>query len=460
MLGQSVISRAVVVAAGPFAPGHLGELTQFVPFELVDDVLERTRRMQRRVRDLPARVVVYFLLAMCLFDQDGYQGVWARMIAGLAGHRVAGPTSSALRQARRRVGVAPLSALFAVLCGPVAARSTPGVWWGRWRLIAFDGTTVAVPDSKPNRAVFGKHSSQHGAAGYPLVRLVTFVECGTRALLGAVFGATATGESRYALQLMGCLTPQMLVLADRGLSGNDLLQAIDGTHAQWLIRINTSRRLPVLRHYRDGSYLSMIAGLRARIVAATLTVTTADGQSHTEQWLLATSLLDPAAYPAMALVTCYHQRWDIESSYLELKQTILSGRILRSESPTGLAQEIWALLIVYQILRTAIVHGVESTPGIDPDRASFTTALHTARDQVILATAVITTNVVDLAGQIGRAVLANLMPDRRQRTSPRTVKRPLSRYAYKKPGASTLTGKITISVKISPTASLTTSPEP
>jgi hypothetical protein len=451
LLVQSVISRAVV-AAGAFAPGHLGELTQFVPFELVDDVLAQTRRVQRRVRDLPARVVVYFLLAMCLFDRDGYEGVWARMVAGLAGYRVAAPTGSALRQARRRLGVAPLAALFDVLRGPVAARSTPGVWWGRWRLVAFDGTTVAVPDSAANRAVFGKHSSQHGTAGYPLMRLVTFVECGTRALLGAVFGPTATGESKYALTLMGCLTPQMLVLADQGLSGKDLLQAIDRTGAQWLIRITTRRRLPVLRHYGDGSYLTMIAGLRARIVAATLTVTAADGRTHTGQWLLATSLLNPAAYPATALVTCYHQRWEIESSYLELKQTILSGRVLRSHTPTGLTQEVWALLIVYQILRTAIVHGVETTPGIDPDRASFTTALHTARDQITLAAAIITTTVVDLAGQIGRAVLANLLPDRRHRTRPRTVKRPLSRYAYKKPGASTLTGTITINVKINPPA--------
>ena len=134
----------VTVAAGPFAPGHLGELTQVVPFDLVDEVLTQTKSTQARVRDLPSRVVVYLLLAAGLFAEAGYQQVWARLVAGLDGVPVAMPTSSALAQARRRVGAGPLAALFGLLAGPAAG----SVRWRGLLVCAIDGTTMSVPDSR------------------------------------------------------------------------------------------------------------------------------------------------------------------------------------------------------------------------------------------------------------------------------------------------------------------------
>ncbi|SDY99599.1 Insertion element 4 transposase N-terminal [Modestobacter sp. DSM 44400] len=145
--GSGRVVREVTVAGGRFAPGHLGELTQVVPFEMVDAALVETGAVQTRVRELPSRVVIYLLLAACLFAECGYCGVWARMVAGLHGLAVAAPTAGALAQARRRVGAAPLRALFGLLRGPAAGPATQGVWW-RGRLVcAIDGTTMCCPDT-------------------------------------------------------------------------------------------------------------------------------------------------------------------------------------------------------------------------------------------------------------------------------------------------------------------------
>jgi hypothetical protein len=143
---------------------------------------------------------------------------------------------------------------------------------------------------------------------------------------------------------------------------------------------------------------------------------------------LITTLTDPGRYPAADLAVLYHERWETETAYLELKSTILGGRVLRARTPDGIEQEIYALLVTYQALRTAIADAASTVPGTDPGRASFTIALNAARDQVILAAGVIAGTPADLAGKIGRLVLAALMTARRLRISPRVVKRALSRY--------------------------------
>ena len=163
---------------------------------------------------------------------------------------------------------------------------------------------------------------------------------------------------------------------------------------------------------------------------------------------LATTLLDPNLHPAFELVRLYHERWEVESAYFEIKKTMLGRRVLRARTPAGIAQEVYALLAVYQIIRIAIADATGSAPGTDPDRASFTIALETARDQVIQAANVIAGTVIDLVGTIGRRVLDNLMPDRRLRLSPRAVKRPLSRYAYKSLKIDRRSYKATLSIDI------------
>jgi hypothetical protein len=444
---QSVITRTVTVAPGRFAPGHLGELTQQVPFEMVDAALTQTGRVQARIRDLPARVVVYLLLAGCLFAELGYGQVWQRLCAGLDGLPLATPTASALTQARRRLGPAPLRALFDLLCGPAPTAATGGVRVGGLLVCAIDGTTMSVADTPANCGVYTKQPGHHGGSGYPLLRLVALVACGTRSLIAVVFGPTSSGETTMTARLVDHLHSGMLVLCDRNLTTAALTRQIATSGAHLLGRCKADRKLPLLGRLPDGSWLSLLGGVQVRVVDAEITIATRAGRA-TSSYRLATTLLDAGGWPAAALVALYHQRWEIETAYLELKSTILGGRVLRARTPAGVDQEVYALLVCYQLLRLAMADATSTQPGIDPDRASFTIALHTARDQLIQAAGVIATTTIDLVGKIGHALLDNLLADRRLRVSPRIVKRAISKYNARGPTINRTSYKATLSIDI------------
>jgi hypothetical protein len=416
---------------GVFAPGHLGDLTRHLPVELVDAVVDDTRTVQRRVRRLPSRVGVYFVLALALFPSLGYLRVWDKLTAGLPERPR--PSERALRELRRRLGPAPLKAVFEIVAGPLAQPKTPGVCYRRWRTVAFDGcSSIKAPDHERNRSWLGRIATASGWAGYPMLRLMALCETGTRGLLGAVFGPTSEYETTYAQRLLPLLTSRMLLLADRGFDSNAFLQQIADTQAQFLIRLNHRRRPGVLAVLPDGSYLTRLGNLRVRVLDARITVTTSGGSRVSDHYRLATTLLDHRQDPASVLVRLYHERWEVESAFYALRHTLLDGLVLRSQDPSGLTQELWAQLTVYQLLRMAMVEAAESRPGTDPDRAGFTIALETARDHVILATG--RDDIAGTAvGAIGRAVLAGLLPPRRSRISCRRVKAPISRY-HSRPG--------------------------
>jgi hypothetical protein len=452
---SATITHAVTAAAGVFAPGHVGELTQYLPFEVVDDVLEQTRTVQRRVRDLPSRTGVYFLLALGMFPRLGYARVWEKLTAGLAGMAVPCPSEKALRDLRRRLGPAPMKALFEVVAGPLAQPHTPGVRFAGLRTVAFDGlNSLKVPDTDRNRSWMGRIRYRMGFAGYPTLRLMTLAETGTRGLIGAAIGSAADrDEASLARRLLPLLRPGMLVLLDRGFDANVFLAEIDGTGAMLLARSKATRNPPVLEHLPDGSYLSDLDGLAVRIIEADLTLTGADGSSTRDGYRLITTLLDCRRYPAAAVTRLYHERWEIESAYLALRHTLLNGHVLRSGDRAGLEQETWALLTLYQLLRMAMVTAVETRPGTDPDRASFTTALETARDQLTAARGICPDGPADLPGAIGRAVLATLLPARRSRYSARKVKCATSRYLNRdngRPAASTAVTAIDIAIRTPP----------
>ena len=414
-----------------FAPGHLGELTRIVPFEMVDAALAETGSVQQRLRLLPSRVVVYLLLAAGLFTEVGWSQVWSRLCAGLDGLAVACPTPSALAAARTRLGVAPLRALFDLLRGPetgCARRSgRAGVFW-RGRLVtAVDGTIVCCPDTAANLTAFRKGGSSHGTTtGYPMVRVLALVACGTRTIIDAVFGSDRTGELGYAHHLLASTRSGMIVLADRNFAAAAWINALAATGADVLVRVKNHRRLPVCRTLPDGSFVSRIGRVELRVITARVAITTSDS-ARTETYRLVTTVLDPAV-PAVEIVGLYHERWEIETCFAELKSTSLGGRVLRSRTPTGVTQEIYALLITYQALRIAISDTTLARPEVDPDRGSFTVARHAARDQLVTAAGVIADTVIDLVGAIGAHVLEKLLPARRIRTNPRVVKRAISKY--------------------------------
>nr|WP_198035414.1 IS4 family transposase [Streptacidiphilus rugosus] len=436
----------MAVAEGVFAPGHLGELTQIVPFEMVDEVLAECGAVQQRLRKLLARVVVYLLLAAALFEECGYPAVWSKLTGALDAVPIPRITATALWHARTRLGVRPLRALFNLLRGPASAIRTTGARWAGLLVVAIDGTSLDVPDAPATRARLGKGSNQYTTADYPQILLVALVACGTRAVIDAVFGPGTHGESTHAKRLARSLHADMIVLLDRGLSGNPLLETVADTGAAFLARLSAARKPPVLGRFPDGSFLSRLGWVEVRIIECEITIATTAGR-HAGVYRLATTLLDRRRYPAFEF-KLYHQRWEIESAYFAMKKTMLGRRVLRARTLPGVAQEIYALLAVYQVIRIAIADATGAVPGTDPDRASFSVALQTARDQVIQAAGVIAGTVIDLVGAIGQAVLDRLMPTRRLRISPRAVKRPLSRYAYKGLRVDRRTYKAIISIDI------------
>lgn len=370
----------------------IGVLTRSFPPGLVDEVLAETGRVEQRNRLLPARVVVYFVLAMCLFSREGYEEVTRLLTDGLAwARRWRGqwrvPTTAALSRARARLGSEPLKALFARVAVPVATEATAGAWYRDWRLVAVDGTTFDVPDTPSNVDHFGRpgNSRGEGKSAYPQVRVAALAECGTHAIFAAASGPLATHETTLARQLFDSVTPGMLLIADRGFLGFDLWRAAAATGADLLWRVKSNAVLPVLRQFDDGSYLSEIVASRdhyrradpmtVRVVEYTL------GPAETV-YRLATTVLDPDQAPADELAGLYAQRWEIETALDELK-THQGGPnlILRSQHPDGVEQEIYGFLLTHHALRE-LVHEAAATAETDPDRISFIRTLRVVRRQV------------------------------------------------------------------------------
>jgi hypothetical protein len=416
-----------------FAPGHLGELTQILPFEMVDAALETAGGREQRLRRLPSRVVVYLLLAGALFAGQGWRHVFSRLSSGL-GVPVKRPCRSAITEAMRRVGPKPVRELFALLAGPAVTSARQAVRFAGRLVVAIDGTQIPVADTEMNRVAFPKpRGGPNGEAGYPMIRVLALLTTGTRSVIDAVFGTDKIGELTYAGQLAASLRPGMLLLGDRNFATYKFLTAITATGAAFLIRGKTGNgamKLPALTRLHDGSYLSNAAGVPVRVIDAEVTITT-EAATRTGEYRLITTLLDPDEAPAKQLVRLYHEWWEIETAYCELKSTILGGRVLRSRYPAGVEQEVWALLTVYQVLRTAMTDAILDRPDIDPDRVSFTSALLAARDQIIHAAGIIAQTTIDLVGRIGAAVLSDLMPARRTRSRPRVIKRAISKYRAK-----------------------------
>jgi hypothetical protein len=419
---------------------------------MVDAVLAECGAVQQRLRKLPARVVVYLLLAATLFEECGYPAVWRKLTGALEALPLPTVTATALWHARTRLGARPMQALFDLLRGPASAVRTAGARWAGLLVVAIDGTYLDVADDADVRARLGKGANQYTAAsGYPQVLLVALVACGTRAVIDAVFGPRKPGEPVLGRRLLRSLHQDMVVLLDRGFATNAFLQAVAGTSADFLARLSALRKPPILRRFDDGSFLSQIGTVQVRVIECEITIATTAGR-HSGVYRLATTLLDPHRYPAFELVRLYHERWEVESAYFAIKKSVLGRRVLRARTLPGIAQEIYALLTVYQAIRIAIADATSTVPGADPDRASFSIALHTARDQVVQAAGVIAGTTIDLVGAIGRAVLNNLMPARRLRLGPRAVKRPMSRYAYKSLRVDRHTYKATVSIDILLTA--------
>jgi len=372
----------------------IGVLTRSFPPALVDEIVAGQRRTEQRSRLLPARLVVYYVIALALFASDAYEEVMRRLVAGLAwtsggrgGWQV--PSSAAISKARARLGPEVLAALFERVAVPVADTGTAGAFYRSWRLVAVDGSTLDAPDEAANTARFGKPSNDLGKGAFPQVRLVALAECGTHALFGAAMDAITVGEQDLLRRLLGKLHAGMLVIADRNFLGFTLWQECAGTGADLLWRAKSDTRLPVVQELPDGSYLSYLVqpgtrGRGARITVRVIEYTLQAGESEHphkagEVYRLVTTILDPAAAPAEDLAEAYAQRWEIESVFDEIKTHQQDARpVLRSRDPNGVEQEIWGILLLHHAIRD-LIHTSARDAGIDPDRVSYIRALRAAR---------------------------------------------------------------------------------
>jgi Insertion element 4 transposase N-terminal/Transposase DDE domain len=386
----------------------IGVLTSTYPPALVDRVLAQTGRVERRHRLLPARLVLYYVLALALFAGVAYEEVLRCLVEGLRGAtwwphprepwrawRV--PAKSALIQARARLGAAPLRVLFEQAARPLATPQTQGAWYRGLRVMALDGTCLDVADTPANQAAFGRPGTGRGqgVGAFPQVRLVGLAECGTHAITKVAVGPCTTGETTLAPQVLGGLGPGMLALADRGLLAVELWRQALTTGAELVWRAKTGttgHALPVDRLLADGSWLSRLdaGGHRRRDPRGPVTVRVLDytiddpgRPGHRQHYRLVTSILDPAQAPAAELAALYHQRWELEGALDELRTHQRGPRaMLRSKTPEGVEQEVYAHLLVHYAIR-ALMHQAALAAGTDPDRLSFVRSLRIVRRQLI-----------------------------------------------------------------------------
>jgi hypothetical protein len=371
----------------------VGVLTRTFPPGLVDEVIAECGRTEQRNRSLPARVMAYFAIGMALHSEGSYEDVLSLLADGLGwtvdSEPVKLPSKSAIFQARVRLGSAPVEALFRRVALPLAAPGSSGCWLAGRRLVAIDGMCLDVADTPDNDAWFGRAGVNKGErAVLPQARVVALAECGTHVIFDAVVGGYATAENTLARELVDRLQPGMLLLADRGFCGFVLWAKAAATGADLLWRAMGNMKPRHIETLADGTWLAELspAGNAGRTTAP-LTIRVIDyqldnGRPNDSTYRLFTTLLDPAEAPAVDLAVADAQRWEIESTFDELKTHQRGARtVLRSKSPELVLQEIWGYLCFHYAIRTLLWEAADHAK-VDPDRVSFVAALRIARRSI------------------------------------------------------------------------------
>ena len=372
----------------------LGVLNKAFPVSTIETVLRDTGRTSIRQRDLPAHVVVYYVIALALYMQSSYCEVLRCLHEGMQwllgpGAVVKVTGKSGISQARTRLGWKPMQRLHDEVVKPIAVESTQGAWYRRLRLVSLDGSTLDVADEKENEKAFGRPSASRGNSAFPQLRFVALVENGTHVLFGTRMGGIQTGEITLAKAVLPCLRKGMLCLADRNFFGFQLWNQARDSQADLLWRVKKNLRLPCEERLADGSYLSRVyaspkdqrhgrRGVVVRVIEYRL-----EGVPGSEPiYRLLTTILDPAAAPATELAALYHERWEIETALDELKTHLRGSRIvLRSKTPDLVRQEFYGLMMAHFAVR-GLMHEAALKADVDPDRLSFLHAVRVVRRKI------------------------------------------------------------------------------
>lgn len=377
----------------------LGVVSTAFPMAKVKEALQATGKESVRQRLLPAHVLVYYVIALSLFMQVSCQEVLRCLLEGLRWLRFDLPVipvagESGISQARSRLGAEPVKRLHDEVVGPIALKETKGAWYRNWRLVSLDGSTLDVPDTKRNAEAFGRPSASRGTTAFPQIRFVSLVENGTHVLFGSRLGPYLSAENTLAQELFPLLGKGMLCLADRGFFNYQMWMRAAGGGADLLWRVKKNIRLPVMENLPDGSYLSKIyptekdrrhdsGAVIVRVIEYRLQgVPEAD-----PKYRLITTILDPEQAPAHELAALYHDRWEIETAFDELKTHLRGGRIvLRSKTPELVAQEFYGLMMAHFAVR-GLMHEAALKANLDADVLSFVHAVRVIRRKLPIAVA-------------------------------------------------------------------------
>src|SRR6266545_3442870 len=371
-------------------PENLDSFRSRIDPEWIQKALEATGTASLRRRRLPAEQVIWLVLGMALFRDRSIVEVVQSLDLALPGPSLA---PSAVAQARARLGEEPLAWLFATCARTWSHASAARHRWRGLALYGADGSLLRVPDSSENRAHFGAPTGGRGAVGaYPQLRLVGLFALRSHLLVAASFGPYAVAEKQLARELWTQLPDRCLCIVDRNFLAADVLLSLarEGTDRHWLIRAKKNTKWRVLECLGKDDYLVEMtvspqarkkdSSLPQRWVVRAIRYQRAGFQP---QWLL-TSLLDPVAYPAHEIVPLYHERWEIELAYDEIKTEMLEREeSIRSKSPERVAQELWGILLAYNLVRLEM-QSVADEVAIEPTRISFITSLHLICDEWIL----------------------------------------------------------------------------
>ena len=411
------------------------------------EALSATGTATLRRRRFPAEQVIWLVLGMALFRDLPIVDVVKELALVLPGSGAGRIAASAVMQARARLGASPLQWLFERCAEAWAKTSADRLRWRGLAVYGVDGTTVRVPDSPENRAEFGgqRAGGGRGVSGYPLVRVVTLMALRSHLLLAARFGPYNVSERKYARDLWPSVPDDSLVIVDRGfMYAKDLvpLQA-NGSNRHWLTRARKNNKWRVVKRLGPGDALAEVLVNRgSRREDPTLPERWAvrairyRRRGFREQTLL-TSLLDPTKYPRDEVIALYHERWELELGYDEVKTEMLEREeAIRSRAPAGVAQELWGVALAYNLVRLEMER-VAQLAEVPPTRMSFVGCLRAIKFQLLLFAAISPGKMTKVLERFHRDLAAScvLPPRRSERLYPRAVKIKMSNYPRKRPGA-------------------------